>query len=275
MTPAQGQMDARSLGWLTSVGLHAALAFGALIFTQRITLAPQLPAFTWRVAMVAGPSDSPQPSSSASASVHAPLRTSARKMPAVRDSTQPAAVSSAEAVAAASPADPTPVENNMRWQPVPGDHMTSPQPPAPSFAQSPVQRPEPPADSLQAAQGELSTSREAGSSAQMPTVASVATATARPDYTWLSQAILRRMEELKSYPAEARLDRMEGHVMLKAIVKSDGSVEAVQVFRSSGHESLYRAAVELLNLAAPFHFPHSLGKPQITVKIPMSYKLTP
>ena len=64
-------------------------------------------------------------------------------------------------------------------------------------------------------------------------------------------------------------------MVLKAIVKSDGNVEAVEIFRSSGHQSLDRAAVELLNLAAPFRFPHSLGKPQMMVKIPMSYKLAP
>jgi hypothetical protein len=34
----------------------------------------------------------------------------------------------------------------------------------------------------------------------------------------------------------------------------------VEVFRRSGHERLDWAAVELLNVAAPFHFPHSLGR---------------
>lgn len=84
MTPGEGQTDARSLGWLASLGLHAALAFGTLILTQRIMLAPQPPAFTWRVAMVAAPSDSPQPSNSASTPVETPLR-SAAEMTAVRD----------------------------------------------------------------------------------------------------------------------------------------------------------------------------------------------
>jgi protein TonB len=163
----------------------------------------------------------------------------------------------------------------MRPQPRSGDDIGSPQPPAASSAESHVQRPEPPADTLESSQNELLPSQQGESPAQTSMVASVATSTTRPDYTWLSETILRRMQELKRYPADARLDRMEGKVVLKAIVKSDGSVEAVEVFRSSGHESLDRAAVELLNIAAPFQFPHSLGKPQMTVKIPMSYKLTP
>lgn len=141
MTSGEGQTDARSLGWLASLGLHAALAFGTLILTQRITLAPQPPAFTWRVAMVAAPSDSPQPSNSASMSVHAPLR-SAPEMPTVRDSTpRAAAASSAEndAAAGSTANDPTLQENRMRSQPLSGDDMASPQPPAASSIQSPVE----------------------------------------------------------------------------------------------------------------------------------------
>jgi len=81
------------------------------------------------------------------------------------------------------------------------------------------------------------------------------------------------MEELKRYPAEARLDRAEGKVVLKAVIRSDGSIESLEIVRGSGHESLDRAAVDLLNLAAPFHFPRPLEKPQMTVKIPMSYRI--
>ena len=43
---------AHSIGWLTSLCLHATLAFGALVVTQRVTLAPQPVPFTWNVAMV-------------------------------------------------------------------------------------------------------------------------------------------------------------------------------------------------------------------------------
>jgi protein TonB len=115
---------------------------------------------------------------------------------------------------------------------------------------------------------------ESTSEQQMIAMAPVPSSlSARPDYSWLSETILRRVEELKRYPAEARLDRAEGKVVLKAVIRGDGSVEGVEVFQSSGHQSLDRAAVELLNLAAPFQFPRALEKSQITVKIPMSYRL--
>jgi protein TonB len=110
-----------------------------------------------------------------------------------------------------------------------------------------------------------------------PTETSIAAATEaaapRPDYSWLSEIIMRRMQELKRYPAEARLDRAEGKVVLKAVLRSDGTIEKVELFKSSGHQSLDQAAVELLQLASPFHFPRPLEKPQMTVKIPMNYRL--
>ena len=96
---------------------------------------------------------------------------------------------------------------------------------------------------------------------------------ARPDYAWLSEAILRRMEELKQYPPEARLDRTEGKVVLKAVLRNNGSVENVEVSQSSGHPVLDHAAVELLKQAAPFQFPRPLERSRMTVKIPMSYML--
>jgi periplasmic protein TonB len=97
----------------------------------------------------------------------------------------------------------------------------------------------------------------------------------RPDYGWLSDTILRRVEELKRYPSEARLDRAEGKVVLKAVIRADGSVDDVAIYQSSGYPSLDQAAVELMRRAAPFELPRPLGKAKMTVKIPMSYRLEP
>jgi protein TonB len=93
------------------------------------------------------------------------------------------------------------------------------------------------------------------------------------DYGWLSEAILRRVEELKRYPASARVDRAEGKVVVKAVINEDGSIGEVEVFQSSGHPGLDKAAVETMRQAAPFHLPRPLGQPRMTIKIPMSYRL--
>lgn len=96
---------------------------------------------------------------------------------------------------------------------------------------------------------------------------------AKRDYGWLSEAILRRMDELKRYPASARVGRAEGKVVVKAVIDEDGSISEVGVFQSSGHTALDEAAVETMRQAAPIHLPHPLGQPRMTIKIPMSYRL--
>ncbi|MBU6479951.1 MAG: TonB family protein [Nitrospirae bacterium] len=93
------------------------------------------------------------------------------------------------------------------------------------------------------------------------------------DYGWLSEAILRRVEELKRYPASARVDRAEGKVVVKAVINEDGSIGEVDVFQSSGHPGLDKAAVETMRQAAPFYLPRPLGQARMTIKIPMSYRL--
>jgi protein TonB len=98
-------------------------------------------------------------------------------------------------------------------------------------------------------------------------------ASTKRDFGWLSEAILRRVEELKHYPASARVDRAEGKVTVKAVINEDGSIGEVEVLQSSGHPGLDMAAVETMRQAAPFHLPRPLGQPRVTIKIPMSYRL--
>ena len=95
----------------------------------------------------------------------------------------------------------------------------------------------------------------------------------RPDYRWLSEMLVQRIEELKRYPADARLERAEGKVVVKVVIREDGTVGGAEVVKSSGFQSLDIAAVELMRQAGPFDFPHPLGKPSLTIKVPISYTL--
>jgi len=140
--------------------------------------------------------------------------------------------------------------------------------PTKSAAQTPPS-PAPPASPEQTAQTDTPPA-PAQTAAIAPAPANEPT---KRDYGWLSEAILRRVEELKRYPAAARIDRAEGRVVVKAVINEDGSVGEIEVAQSSGFPSLDKAAMETIRQAAPFHLPHPLGRPRLTIKIPISYRL--
>lgn len=289
MMVAERSGGPHSIGWLTSLCLHATLAFGAVTVTQRVTLAPQPVPFTWNVAIVTAPSGPLQSSATPTTTIHppvnqppSPVRSASTAPPPAGDagsmrarSPEPMMPRAAEPMDRSNQApqvldSPPPVQGTGHERAI--EQVLAPAQAPTSTSQLSSQQPEPVSDSSSAMQP-LTREQEASLSTQTP--GPLASSTARADYAWLSETIMRRMQELKRYPMDARLERAEGKVVLKAVLRSNGSLEAVEVFQSSGHQSLDRAAVELLNLAAPFHFPRPLEKPQMTVKIPMSYRLEP
>jgi len=96
---------------------------------------------------------------------------------------------------------------------------------------------------------------------------------AKVDHRWLAESLWRRVAELKRYPSSARLNGLEGKVVLKAVIRSDGHLAEVTVQKSSGHSVLDAAAIEAVRLACPLHMKHELGKPQIVVSLPIVYSL--
>lgn len=93
------------------------------------------------------------------------------------------------------------------------------------------------------------------------------------DHRWLAESLWRRVGELKRYPSFARLNGLEGKVILKAIIRSDGHLAEVTVQKSSGHNVLDAAAMETVRLACPLHMKHAIGKPEIVVSLPIVYSL--
>lgn len=261
MTSTENSTGVHSIAWLASLCLHAGLAWGALVVTQRLMLAPHPTPFTWNVAMINATSEPIQPPAAPPTPKRTPLHKPSFQEPlpnpsptSPRDSSQiktgtlePPRPASREPIALTT--DDPQEDAQIRSQQAQLSSESAPLTP------TPLQDPEP------------------VSPAQTSNVAPALVSTPRPDYAWLSETIMRRIEQLKRYPAEARLDRAEGKVVLKAVIRSDGSIESLEIVHSSGHESLDRAAVDLLNLAAPFHLPRPLDRPQMTVKIPMSYRI--
>jgi protein TonB len=96
---------------------------------------------------------------------------------------------------------------------------------------------------------------------------------AKADYGWLMKVLLGRVNELKRYPHLARINRWEGKVVLRAVIKDDGQVLMIDVQESSGREILDRDAIETLRKASPLTLEHPLGKPQVVIQMPISYSL--
>lgn len=96
---------------------------------------------------------------------------------------------------------------------------------------------------------------------------------ARPDYGWLAQALWSRIEQLKRYPQIARMNRWEGKVVLRAVIKEDGQLIDLEVAESSGHSVLDLDALEIMRQASPLKLKHALGQPQVVVQVPISYRL--
>jgi len=55
-----------------------------------------------------------------------------------------------------------------------------------------------------------------------------------------------------NYPEEARRQQIYGKLQLSVSIRSDGSLESIEVSRSSGHRILDAAAMRIVKLAAPY-----------------------
>ena len=93
------------------------------------------------------------------------------------------------------------------------------------------------------------------------------------DYGWLRDSLWRRIEELKRYPAQAKMNHWEGKVVVEAVIRDDGSVIALSIAESSGRSILDQEAMMVMKKASPLALKHPLGKSQITILVPINYRL--
>ena len=305
-----GQKKAAHLqGWLVSILLHGSVAVAVILIMKQVNLIPKVEAFKWNVAMVSpaqqvqstAPAPNQAPARSGPSSATAPSPPAQQTTPAqplsspqlLEQQTTPPISERTAAPVVPEPPAPTPTELTTPARSA--THTTPPADPvrhelvAPMVAEArsieqPAEAPMARATEPAAQTGPSSappamleqTSQSDADAAPMQ-MAAISTAPSnaatKRDYGWLSEAILRRLEELKRYPASARADRAEGKVVVKAVINEDGNLSQVEVIQSSGYPTLDKAAVDTMRQAAPFHLPHPLGQPRMTIKIPMSYRL--
>lgn len=78
-----------------------------------------------------------------------------------------------------------------------------------------------------------------------------------------------------NFPEEARRNRVYGSLLLTVSIKADGSVEKVEIERSSGHRMLDTAALRIVNLAGPFApFPRAVRAEYDVLSITRNWSFT-
>lgn len=157
--------------------------------------------------------------------------------------------------------------------------VEAPAPSAPSLASSPRAEPSPaaPSPAAPAHEAPMQTAKASpgpvASEAPVLPSSTASRSDVKADHRWLAESLGRRLAELKRYPNEARVSRLQGKVILKAVIRSDGHLADVSVHKSSGHSILDEAAMEAVRSACPLHMQHDIGRPIIVVQVPIVYSL--
>jgi protein TonB len=79
-----------------------------------------------------------------------------------------------------------------------------------------------------------------------------------------------------NYPEQARREQLYGKLQLSVSIRADGSVESIEVSRSSGHRLLDAAAMRIVKLAGPFSpLPPDITKDIDILTITRTWSFTP
>lgn len=90
-------------------------------------------------------------------------------------------------------------------------------------------------------------------------------------YVTYFKHIRERINESWRWPKEAR--RSFGDVVLRFIVKRDGTLKNISLVKSSGHKMLDDVVMGAIEKAAPFNpFPESLKRESVVIKSTFSYE---
>lgn len=285
-------------GWIFSLLFHATVVLGSLLFIQQIQLAPESEPFTWDVAMVSS-DRGPTPAAPQPLPPTLPEKTQRTTQPplpppshtAARIEETPSSASLSQPQTASTPAPPERPSNfgTIPYSPPVSYLQTprnSPQEPSPSSsnaAQSDSPQPatssvdpseQPTSETTPATRIEPTASPSPEPAPQVATQQTTGSpSTARQDYGWLTDIILRRVDQLKQYPPEARLEQAQGRVVVKIVIREDGSVAEAEIAKSSGFPTLDQAALDVLRHAGPIALSRPLGRSSLTIKIPINYSL--
>jgi protein TonB len=153
----------------------------------------------------------------------------------------------------------------------PTSAIVSPSPHDGDSSSSPPTDPAPVIDSQTGSSGSPTASPMETVAMNYPTMAR--TVPAKSQYGWLAELLRRRTMSLLAYPHLARMQGLEGIVVVRTTINSDGELVDAVVTKSSGYGALDEDALNLMRRVCPIRLPQDLGKSQITVLIPIRYRL--
>lgn len=260
-------------GWLTSVLLHG-LGLAASLFMVKAMEPPVLPPslFQWEISMVEAPTRTesqpaepvvqpPPPTVKPSPPIRQPKQQIAEQPPAQQEVTVPVETTQMvkDVVANAEPVMAYAAVATTESEPV-----TSP-----SVVKTPVESSERPVIEESAPVESIAPHTEH----RQVEYRQVLHRETRADYGWLRDMLWGRIEELKRYPALARMNHWEGKVVVSAVIRDNGEVLGVQIAETSGRAVLDEEAMAVMKKASPLRLKHPLGQRQITILIPINYRL--
>ncbi len=164
--------------------------------------------------------------------------------------------------------DPAPIPEPPTTQPTPADPAPPSQPApvarAPERPETPVPPPEPPAapkvsgqdlmDSIAAvAKLEARIGRQLDEYSKRPRKVHIGTRAREYRFAQYAEDWRQKVERIGTlnYPDDAR-GRIYGSLVMTVEIRADGTLERVEIDRSSGHDVLDRAAAEIVRMAAPY-----------------------
>lgn len=291
---AQTVTEAHTAGWIASLILHGALAFGAFAFTQQLKLAPQPTLFQWNVSTVASaPPMSATPTAAA--------KQSTPPAQAAEPSAKPTPVKTEAVVQRSEPRSPIadhgtppPVAERSSYpvaEPTPVPRTTETVEHNSSLANNSTQAPPlspsaPQADTALSAREDHSTTPNstqqtqhiaAASESQVPTLGQANQAeSVKADFGWLNDDMVRWYEQFnKFYPPDLRLEGTAGSVKLRMLLGKDGVVSNVRIAESSGDAQLDQAAIEIIKKTPPIELSRPLGQASKLITFWYRFELKP
>jgi periplasmic protein TonB len=296
---AHGSQYAR--GWALSIVLHGTAIGVALTLLSDLHLATQPDAFRWQVSvigrthpsavqkMTAAPMDPRSaPPTPIAPSVNEPAPAQ-KSSPAPRQAAAPpvtARETSGRMTArpvpslnvppqVTAPPDPSQSTSSETVTPIPSSSELAP--PTPSSAPTEDLAVSPSRDASLDAPRAVAPTRipEASSSTDhSPSHSpSVQEATMhKPDFSWLTDSLRSRVQQSQKYSTVARLNGLEGRVVLRITVKDNGEL-LVAISTSSGHALLDQDAVEQVTRLSPLPLLQPLGRDQRVLNLPIIYSL--